>query len=119
VGLLVASANSDSRCRGMSAVSPWHCNRFKPNVLSYTIFPMRPITAKPLYSGVCSDRNNGNIAITMNSRVTIASCIVVVSTFNRDGNHRRSQYRASITRSPSHRSPRASHLSCIELRPIF
>jgi hypothetical protein len=56
----------------------------------------------PTYSGDCIDRKKGNIAITMNSRVTIASCIVVLSTFDRDGNHRPSQYRASLTRSPSH-----------------
>jgi len=71
----------------------------------------------PPYSGVCIDRKKGNIAITMNSRVNIASCIVVVSTFVRVEIHRHFHYRVSFTRSPSHQSPRAYHLSCRERRP--
>ena len=83
-----------------------------------TIFPMRSNPRNPPYSGVCIDRKKGNIAITMNSRVNIASCIVVVSTFDREGKHRPFHYRASLTRNPSHQSPRAYHLSCREQRPI-
>src|SRR5208283_4092613 len=75
------------------------------------------IPRNPPYSGVCIDRKKGNIAITMNSRVNIASCIVVVSTFDREGKHRPFHYRASLTRNPSHQSPRAYHLSCREHRP--
>jgi hypothetical protein len=71
----------------------------------------------PPYSGVCIDRKKGNIAITMNSRVNIASCIVVVSTFVRVEIHRHLHYRVSLTRSPSHQSPWAYHLSCRERRP--
>lgn len=89
----------------MSTVSTWldsaHLYVYA-KFTRYTVFPMQTNSPKPLYSGDCIDRKKGNIAITMNSRVTMASCIVVVSTFFSEGIHRHSHYRASLTRSPSH-----------------
>jgi hypothetical protein len=120
-GSLCPSAKFDCRCRTMSAVSTRQ-NEARPHSFTRQSRATRSSRCNQslrnqLYSGVCIDRKKGNIAITMNSRVNIASCIVVVSTFDREGKHRPFHYRASLTRNPSHQSTQAYHLSCREHRP--
>lgn len=43
--------------------------------------------ARPPYSGLAEEMKQGNITTTMNRRATIASCIVVASTFYGEGAH--------------------------------
>lgn len=123
-GSFCPSAKSYCRCRTMCAVDERRIasrpRGFSPPPKKIRAAPSSQCDQTPRnppYSGVCIDRKKGNIAITMNSRVNIASCIVVVSTFVRVEIHRPFHYRVSFTRSPSHQSPRASHLSCREHRP--